>query len=129
MIYLADFDCIIDGLDDGGLRAYHEKLKEAGCYDGLFEVKDETDPIKLRDNVKQAVNNADFDKLRKSGLEDIIKEIEQIEQTEYEKRAPSQDNLQEIEEDIAPPTFRGIDGVETKEKLIQELIFIHSQMV
>ena len=129
MINLADFDSIIDGLDDNGLRAYHEKLKEAGCYDGLFEVKDESDPIKLRDNVKQAVNNADFDKLRKSGLEDIIKEIELVELTEHEKRAQPQDIPQEFEEEGPPPTLRGIEGTETKEKLIQELIFIHSQMV
>lgn len=127
MINLADFDSIIDGLDEGGLRAYHEKLKEAGCYEGLFEAKDENDIIKLRDNVKQVVNNADFDKLRKTGLVNIIKEIEQVEQIEDEKRAPPQSVP--VEEDAGSPTLRGIEEVETKEKLIQELIFIHNQMV
>jgi len=110
------------------LRAYHEKLKDAGCYDGLFEAKDETDPIKLRDNVKQVVNNADFDKLRKTGLEDIIKEIEQVERIEHEKRTPSHQDS-DIEGDDIPSTLRDIEEPETKEKLIQELIFIHSQSV
>lgn len=113
---MAQFDNIIDALDEKSINDFHSKLVENRCYEGLLNVNeiDDSDPNKLREAVKVGIQGAGYEKLKEIGPESIKKEIDLI-----EKNSNSAINV--------PPTTQPEEETETKEKLIQELIIIRDQ--
>jgi hypothetical protein len=141
MVNFDNFDTTIDKLDNNTLRDFHKKLLENGCYQGLLNISeiDETDINKLRGIVKIGVQGAGYEKIRDIGPECIKKEIASINNTpvvvpqEPDNEPSESSETPEPNEDtgisiykVPPqtPSSKTPETIDTKEKLIQELIHI-----
>lgn len=125
-----NFDKVIDGLDNETLREFHKKLVENGFYQGILNVNeiDENDMNKLREHVKVGVQGpGGYEKLMEIGPDSIKKEIESINTPIIVPEQPQEQ--QEEPPEIQPTGLEIPQETETKEKLIQELIFINSGII